>query len=227
MASRNTDSKTIEDRKKKAYQKAEKKAEQRAREKAQRKAIEEEKKRRYQKVLRFDADGNRIGDDGYPMTKARWRLHYLYNGVFIYMIVVFIAAVVMIAASFFQGQQLTPWELVAYGGNQFHGYSTGSLLRIEALYLLFLTALCLFTNIKGMAWLYDGAPIKPVRITTGALGISSICYFFIECSVVKVFDPFSLIASIGAVLMVLFVRAVDQERPNLRKAKVASTVVKN
>lgn len=227
MTSRTTSHETMKDRKEKAYSKAEKKAEQRAREKAQRKAIEEEKKRRYQKVLRFDEEGNRIGDDGYPMTKARWRLHYLYNGVFIYMIVAFFAAVIMIAASFFQGQQLTPWELVAYGGNQFHGYSTGSLLRIEALYLLFLTALCLFTNIKGMAWLYDGAPIKPVRITTGVLGASSVLYFFIECSVVKVFDPFSFIACLGAVLMILFVKAVAQERPYLRKAKVASTVVKN
>lgn len=222
MTSRKTSMSILQDCRKDARNKAEKKA----RERVYRRAIEEERRRRYQKAISFDSEGNRIGDDGYPMTKARWRFHYLCNGMFVLMVVAFLLAVVMIAASFFQGQQLTPWELVAYGGNQFHGYSAGNLLRIEALYLLFLTALCLLINMKGMAWLYDGASVRPVKTSTGVLGIFSFGYFLIECVVIRIFDPFSFIAWLSALAMIFFVRAVAQERPYLRKAQVASKVIK-
>lgn len=142
----------------------------RARGKAQREAEREVRAKARQKTIRYAADGTRIGDDGLPMTKARTRLHNLYNACFIVMCVSFIGAAVCIGLSYFQGQRLSEWELIAYGGNQFNGLSIATLLRIEALYLLFVTAISLFANMKGMAWLYDKASIKPVKATMGAMG---------------------------------------------------------
>lgn len=202
------------------------KAREKARDKAQRKAVEEAKKQAKQRVIAYDAEGNRIGDDGYPMTKARKHLHRLYDCYFIYMIVVFLVAIVCLTLAFFQGQQLTEWELVAYGGNMFHGMSVASLLRVEALYLLFMTAASLFANMKGMAWLYDGADLKPVRNTTYVIAIISVAYFFGFLYFSWIPDPFAIIAMIMAFLVAKFVPAVEDERPRLKKAKVARTEVK-
>lgn len=206
----------------KAKAKARKKAHQQVLDQAEKDA----KQKKRQKVLRYDENGTRIGDDGFPMTKARSRLHYLYDGYFFLMIVSFLAAVGMIASAFFQGQQLTEWELVAYGGNQFGDFSVATLLRIEALFLLFLTAGCLYANMKGMAWLYDKASWKPVRNSMYVLGIISGLYFLGFTFIVGIPDPFSLISIIMAVLMYKFTSDVDQERPTLKKAKVAKTVIK-
>ena len=182
-------------------------------------------KRNIKKFCADDESGTRIGDDGFPMTKARSRLHYLYDGYFFLMIISFLAAVGMIASAFFQGQQLTEWELVAYGGNQFGNFSV-DILRIEALFLLFLTAGSLYANMKGMAWLYDKASWKPVRNSMYVLGIISGLYFLGFTFIVGIPDPFSLISIIMAVLMYKFTSDVDQERPTLKKAKVAKTVIK-
>lgn len=206
----------------KAKAKARKKAHQQVLDQAEKDA----KQKKCQKVLRYDENGTRIGDDGFPMTKARSRLHYLYDGYFFLMIVSFLAAVGMIASAFFQGQQLTEWELVAYGGNQFGNFSVATLLRVEALFLLFLTAGSLYANMKGMAWLYDKASWKPVRNSMYVLGIISGLYFLGFTFIVGIPDPFSLISVIMAVLMYKFTSDVDQERPTLKKAKVAKTVIK-
>lgn len=75
----------------------------RARGKAQREAEREVRAKARQKTIRYAADGTRIGDDGLPMTKARTRLHNLYNACFIVMCVSFIGAAVCIGLSYFQG----------------------------------------------------------------------------------------------------------------------------
>lgn len=204
----------------------EEKARAKAREKAQREAEQEVKRKARQKVIAYDKDGNRIGDDGYVMTKARMRLHHLYNGCFILMVVSFLIAVVFIALSYFQGQQLTEWELVAYGGNQFNGWSVANMLRIEALYLLFVTAICLFANIKGMGWLYDGAPLKPVRATMFVMGIVSAVYFVVAVFTVGIPEPVSLIMVVIAALMSKFIVDVANEKGSLKRAKAVRTVVK-
>lgn len=202
------------------------KARSRAREKAQREAEREVKQKARQKVIAYDEQGRRIGDDGYLMTKARTRLHHLYNACFIIMILSFVVAVVFIALSYFQGQQLSHWELIAYGGNQFNGWSVANMLRVEALCLLFVAAICLFANIKGMGWLYDGAPYKPVRITMLAMGIVSGLFFLVALFTVGIPEPFSLIMVIIAVLMNKFTVDVAAEKGSLRPAKIAKTVVK-
>lgn len=207
-----------------------KKAEEKARKKAHQKVLDqaekEQKQKKRQRVIRYDENGMRIGDDGFPMTKARKRLHYLYDGYFFLMIISFLVAVGMIASAFFQGQQLTEWELVAYGGNQFGNFSVATLLRVEALFLLFLTAGSLYANMKGMAWLYDKAPWNPVRNSMFVLGIVSALYFLGFAFIVGIPDPFSLISLIMAVLMYKFTNDVEEERPSLKKAKVARTEVK-
>lgn len=210
----------------KTMTKAEEKARKKARDKAQQKAAQEAKREARQKVLHYDAEGNRIGDDGYIMTKARNRLHQLCNGYFILMIVSFLSAVAMIVAAFFQGQQLTEWELVAYGGNQFNGMSIASLLRIEALFLLFITAASLFANMKGMAWLYDGAAKKPVTVVMLVMAIPSVVFTAVAAIVVGVPEPFSLVVIAMSVLLWKFMQDVEAERGSLKHAKVAKTVVK-
>ena len=202
------------------------KARAKAREKAQHKAEQEAKRKARQKVISYDKDGNRIGDDGYVMTKARMRLHHLYNGCFILMVVSFLAAVILIALSYFQGQQLSEWELVAYGGNQFNGWSVANMFRVEALYLLFVTAICLFANIKGMGWMYDGAPLKPVRVTMFVMGIVSVVYFVVAIFTVGIPEPVSLVVAAIAVLMGKFISDVDNEKGLLKRAKAVRTVVK-
>ncbi len=195
-------------------------------EKEQWEADREMRELRRQKVLRFDADGNRIGDDGYVMTRARSRLHQLCNGYFFLMCGAFLVAVACVMLSFFQGQQLTEWELVAYGGNEFRGMSVATMLRIEALFLLFLTATALLANMKGMAWLYDGAPFATVRKVMVISGVVSVAYFVVMLALVQVPEPFSLVAACMAALMHRFTDGVAHERGSLTRPAVARTVVK-
>lgn len=197
-----------------------------AREKAQREAEKEVKQKARQKVIAYDENGKRIGDDGYLMTKARTRLHHLYNVCFIEMVLSFVIAVVLIALSYFQGQQLSHWELIAYGGTQFNGWSVANILRVDALYLLFVAAICLFANVKGMSWLYDSAPYKPVRITMLAMGIVSGLFFAVSVFTVGIPEPFSLLMMVNAGLINKFTKDVAEEKNTLTPAKVAKTIIK-
>lgn len=189
--------------------------------------MREAESRKRQIVVRYAEDGTKIGDDGFLMTPARNRLHQTYNAVFVWMVVTFLAAAVCIIQSFFQNQTITDWELVWVGGNMFNGFTVAGLLRIEALYLLFLTALCLFTNMKGMAWLYDGGPKKPVQVTFLLMLIPSIVYFAVSLFVVGIPEPASAISIVLAMLIFVFVPPVENERNSLKRVPVAKTVVKH
>lgn len=212
----------FESQKKEASEKAQK----RARSKAARKAAREAESRKRQIVVRYAEDGTKIGDDGYLMTPARKRLHYTYNAVFVWMVVSFVAAAICIIQSFFQNQTITDWELVWVGGNMFKGFTVAGLLRIEALFLLYLTALSLFTNMKGMAWMYDGASKKPVQVTFLLMLVPSVIYLAVSIFAVGIPEPASIITIILAMLIFAFVPPVENERPSLKKVPVARTVVK-
>lgn len=212
--------------KKQANAKAQKRAQERMARKVERKAANKKKAPRRQIVVRYAEDGTKIGDDGYLMTAARNRLHQTYNVVFVWMVVTFLAAAVCIIQSFFQNQTITDWELVWIGGNMFNGFTVAGLLRVEALFLLFLTALCLFTNMKGMAWMYDGADKKPVQITFLLMLIPSAVYFVAVLLLVGIPEPASVVTMILALLIYKFVPAVEAERPTLKKVPVARTVIK-
>lgn len=214
---------TKEERK---QERAQEKARRRERDRAEREADRERRERARWKTVAYDAQDRLIGDDGYLMTPARTRLHHLCNAFFFLMVVAFLAAVGCIALSYFQGQQLTEWELVAYGGNEFHGLSVATMLRVEAFYLLFVTATCLFANMKGMGWLYDGLEARPVRIVGGLMGVVSAVYFIVAVAVAGIPEPVSLIVAVLAILLMRFVSSVEAERPTLRRPKVARTEVK-
>lgn len=179
-----------------------------------------------QRTRHYDENGVRIGDDGYPMTKARMRLHRLYDCYFFYMLIALLVGVGLIVLSLFQGQQITEWELVWYGGTQFNGLSLATVLRAEALYLMFVVAISLFSNMKGMAWMYDKGPEKPVKITIFLSGIVSGVYFCVFAFIVGIPDVFSMITLCMSILNWKFVQDVKLGRSNLKKAKIATTVVK-
>ena len=159
----------------------------------------------------YDENGVRIGDDGLPMTKARQRLHSLYNFCFIYLVVTFIAAVAFIAGAYFQGQEITDWELVAQGGNQFNGLPVATIMRIEALFLLFCGIVCLLANLKGMARLYDDAPYRPIHRILIVMSVVSPLYFIGFLLIVRIPDPASLIMAVVGFLGLRFLKDVEIE----------------
>ncbi len=159
----------------------------------------------------YDENGIRIGDDGLPMTKARLRLHHLYNFCFIYLIVTVIAAIAFIALAYFQGQQLSDWELVAYGGNQFNGLSVATIMRVEALFLLFCAIICLFANLKGMARLYDNAAYRPIHRILMVMCVVSVIYFAGFLAIVHIPDPASIVMAATGLLGLRFLQDVEIE----------------
>lgn len=213
-------------REERKQERAQEKERRRERDRAEREADRERRERARWKTVGYDAQGRLIGDDGYLMTPARTRLHRLCDAFFFLMIATFLAAVACIGFSYFQGQQLTEWELIAYGGNEFHGLSVATMLRVEAFYLLFVTATCLFANMKGMAWLYDGFAVRPVRIVALVMGVVSAVYFIVAVGVAGIPEPVSLIVAVLAILLMRFVSSVEAERPTLKRPKVARTEVK-
>lgn len=219
MASKNESSRALKKEMRKGKRVKEK--EERAALRAARELHKEQQRTRY-----YDENGVRIGDDGYPMTKTRTRLHRLYDCYFFYMIIALLVGVALIVFSLFQGQQITEWELVWYGGSQFNGHSLATILRIEALYLMFVVAISLFSNMKGMAWMYDNGPERDVKITIYLSGVVSIVYFCAFTLIVGVPDPFSLITLCMSILNWKFVQDVKLGRGTLKKAKVAATVIK-
>lgn len=207
---------------------AEMRKQQRTKERKERTALKEAKERHkeQQRTRYYDANGVRIGDDGYPMTKSRTHLHRLYDCYFFYMIIALLIGVGLIVFSLFQGQQITEWDLVWYGGTQFNGHSLATILRIEALYLMFVVAISLFSNMKGMAWMYDKGSEKSVKVTIFLAGIVSAIYFGAFAFVVGVPEPFSAITLCMSILNWKFFQEVKIDRGTLKKAKVATVVVK-
>lgn len=212
----------FEEEKNKAYEKALKKS----RKKAAKKAAQEAERRKRQVVINYADDGTRIGDDGLYMTKARKKLHRTYDLIIIWMAVTFFAAAGCIIASFFQNQTITEWELIWIGGNMFNGLPVANILRIEALFMLYVCAVSLFTNQKGMAWMYDHRPKKPAMITCMLLLIPSAIYFVGFFFIVGLPEPVSAISIVLALCVYFFIPPVERERPSLKKVKVARSEIK-
>ena len=51
------------------------------------KALNPEKVEKKPLYIHYDKEGNRIGDDGYPLTPKRHRLHNTYNAIFIWSLI--------------------------------------------------------------------------------------------------------------------------------------------
>lgn len=183
--------------------------------------------------IHYDKDGNRIGDDGYPLTPKRHRLHNMLNAMFIWAILCALAGAACAIVAYAQGQQFggfngdfSSFDLEIYGGNMINGYSVATLLRIEAVLLIFIGIFGTTVNFKGFHWLYDKQSPVILIIVMCLIVIVTVIYQVMLLSTVGIPDPGSIVASILVILIAIFMKQVADERPSLRKAKIARTEVK-
>lgn len=177
-------------------------------------------------VIRYDADGNKIGDDGYVMTKVRTRMHRMLDGYFIWGIIAGVLAIVLMVVSYFQGAQFGDWELIQRGGNQFNGWDVALLLRYESLFMLYTAVFSIVLSFLGFRWFYDNSSEKRFNMLLYLfIGIAAL-YFIAAVVLVATPEPVSAIDAVFAILTLQTMREVKAERPRLKKAKTARTVIK-
>lgn len=186
----------------------------------------EERPEKRSLIERYDANGNRIGDDGYVMTKVRTHMHRLLNGYFVWGIIAAVIAIVLLVLSYFQGAQFTDWELVQRGGNQFHGWDTAMLMRFESIFLLYTAVFSVILNVFGFRWFYDNSSEKRFANSLYIYAAIAVVYFVAALVLVSAPEPVSVIDVLFVVLAMQGMRAVKCERPKLKKARVAKTVTK-
>lgn len=197
------------------------------------KALNPEKVEKKPLYIHYDKDGNRIGDDGYPLTPKRHRLHNTLNAIFIWAIICAIVGAGCAIIAYAQGQQyggfegdFSTFDLEVYGGNMINGYSVATLLRIEAVLLIFMGIFGTTVNFKGFHWLYDKASATALRIIMAIIVVVTVAYQVMLLTSVGIPDPGSLIMAILIIMAAIFMKQVAEERPTLRKAKIARTEVK-
>lgn len=178
-------------------------------------------------VTYYDKDGNEIGDDGYVMTPLRKRMHTLCNGLFVWGVIVLAWAVFCGVFANFQNQEYTSFDqMIATGGTQFNGWDLGFLLRIEGLFGLFVGVLIVISHIVAFKWFYDGASPRTTQVLFGILGLASVAFLVVAFVTARVPDPISLGTLLLLCACVFTMHGVDAERPTLKKAEIASKVVK-
>lgn len=183
-------------------------------------------KARKKEVINYDKAGNVIGDDGFEMTPVRKRMHRIFDGWFIYTFVMVVIAIVLTILSYMQGAQITDWEIVQRGGNQFNGWDTALLLRLEALFCLYTAVFSAMISIFGFRWFYDRKPVSIVFGMMIALFLVGLGYFVYGIVGVGTLEPLSLVNTAFMIVTLLTMSSVQAERPNLRKPKVGKRVVK-
>lgn len=184
-------------------------------------------------IVNYDRDGVRIGDDGYPMTPVRSRMHHTFNAMFIWGIVCALGGAACAIIAYAQGQQFGGFEgdfatfdIETYGGNMINGHSVATILRIESIVLMASAVLSVIINIQGFRWFYDRKPATMCGTLMGILAIASIAWQVAFISMTGFPDPATLVTLVLLVLLVAFMRQVVIERPSLKKAKIARTEVK-
>ena len=176
----------------------------------------------YGEVL-YDVDGYRVGDDGYPLTKPRRRMHRLFDAVLIFAYICLVVAVVFVVWALFQGQSLTTEDFIAYGGNEYKGKNVASLMRGEALVAFIIGLIGIISSHRGFDWLYDGKEGSAVcwlLVGAGVLAAGWCVYLFAN---VQIVDPVSLIFMMLVVLSLATMRQVRIERPTLKPSVVSSS----
>ncbi len=170
----------------------------------------------------YDENGYRVGDDGYPMTRCRRRLHRTLDLLLMGGYVCIVVAIVCVLAAFFQNQSITPMEFVYYGGNEFNGVPIANLLRIEALCVFLIGLAVVALSHRGFSWLYDDEEDRRSFTKFYAMvvvlfgGWNAYLLLF-----VGLIDPLSLTMAVLVGLMVRFVAQVDEERETLRPSVVS------
>mgnify|MGYP007101875900 CR=1 FL=1 len=183
-------------------------------------------KPRKKQIINYDKQGNVIGDDGFSMTPTRKRMHRIFDAWFIYLFIMIVVSVVCMVLAYMQGAQYTDWEIVQRGGNQFHGWDTALLLRLEALLALYSAVISALINFFGFRWFYDRKPVVMVYAMMLALGLVCVGYTVYAIVGVGTFEPLSLVNLSFILVTLVTMRAVSAERPSLRKPKVGRREVK-
>lgn len=184
-------------------------------------------------IIHYDANGVRIGDDGYSMTPIRTRMHRLCNAAFIWGMVCLVAAIACTVAAYAQGQDFVgdvsasgSFEINVVGGNTFNGYSMGSLLRYEAIFALFNAIFFSVLHIQAFKWFYDRVPVTFTAVLLVLLGVAAAVYLVLIIMLVAIPEPISIVSLIIVGLTAFTMKQVADERPSLKKAKIAKTVEK-
>lgn len=174
----------------------------------------------------YDADDVRIGDDGYPMTPTRKKMHNIWNAYFIYAIVLLVWGCACMVLAYFTGETFTDWELVASGGHEVNGIQLGTVMRVEALVCLWSAVAMVVLNFKGFAWLYDRQESTFFKGLFYGLGIVSVVMEIAFLALSHLPSPACLINIVFIVITILAMKQVDEERPTLKKAKKVRKEVK-
>ena len=177
-------------------------------------------------VIKYDSDGNRLGDDGYPMTSARKTLHTLLNIYFVAGFIIAFFGLFCCVFSYFQGQEYSYLELVATGGTQLNGWDFALLLRMEALFCLYVAIVSICINLVGFNWLYDNRAPHAYYVLLALLAIVSVAFTVASNVLVGIGEPISVVAFLFTIVTCYYTMQVKSEKPSLRKPKVARTEVK-
>lgn len=178
-------------------------------------------------VTYYDKDGNVIGDDGYLMTPVRKRMHTLCNALFVWGVIVLLWAVFCGVFANFQNQEYHSFDsLIGTGGTQFHGWDLAMLLRFEGLFGLFVGVMMIISHLVIFRWFYDGAAPRNTRIILGVIGVPCVVFLILAFVLAQVPDPISIGSLVLIAVIVITMQAVIAEKPTLKKAEVASKVVK-
>ena len=189
----------------------------------------EDKKEKLQKKpleIWYDADDVRIGDDGYPMTPIRKKMHNIWNAFFIYAIVLLVWGCACMVLAYFTGETFTDWELVASGGHEVNGIQLGTVMRVEALVCLWSAVALVVLNFKGFAWLYDKQESTFFKGLLYGLCIVSVVMEIAFLALSRLPSPACLVNIVFIVFAVLSMQQVKEERPTLKKAKKVRKEVK-
>lgn len=183
-------------------------------------------KPRKQQVIKYDKQGNVLGDDGFSMTKARKTMHRIFDAWFIYIFVMVVIGFILMLMGWQQGAQFTSWDSGQSGGNQLNGVDTALLVRLEALLCVYSGVIAALINFFGFRWLYDRKSAGMVYGMFFALGAVCIGYIVFGMTVLGLPDPLSLVNICFILITMLAMGAVKAERPSLRKPKVGRKEVK-
>lgn len=187
---------------------------------------EEEKPQKKPLEIWYDANDVRIGDDGFPMTPTRKKMHNIWNAYFIYAIVLMVWGCACMVLAYFTGETFTDWELVASGGHEVNGIQLGTVLRVEALVCLWSAVALVVLNFKGFAWLYDKQESTFFKGLLYGLGIISVVMEIAFLVLSHLPSPACLINIVFIVLAIVTMQQVKEERPSLKKAKKVRKEVK-
>lgn len=153
----------------------------------------------------------RIGDDGRYMTKKRIRSHHCLNffcgmGCFSLLLTLLFSSL-----AYLQGQALSPFELVATGGNMFKGFFVADLLRIEAAFCFISGIIYVVLHLSGFIWLYENGRRILIIILSVVLASVSFVWFLFLLSL-GIIELLSLVSIVAMLLFWSFSFQVQKEK---------------